>query len=193
MRAWLGLTPEDIREGRIETQVANSGAGGRRRRGASACQVRIAALACLLALCGCGEPELLLPCWQRVAPPTFESRGGEIMRETEMIHRARQLARTALAALPATRGFVGLDLILGPDPNGCDDVVIEVNPRLTTSYVGLRRQAVENLGEAMWRRAMAQPSRLSFRSTPLQFDADGTVRLAASRADERHETVEPLR
>ena len=36
-------------------------------------------------------------------------------------------------ALPGLWGFVGVDLILDPQPR-----VLEINPRLTTSYVGLR-------------------------------------------------------
>jgi predicted ATP-grasp superfamily ATP-dependent carboligase len=149
--------------------------------------------ASVAALCGCGEPEFLPPCWQWVAPPSFEYRGGEVMAQPAMIRRAHRLARSALAALPPTRGYVGLDLVLGPNPEGREDAVIEVNPRLTTSYVGLRRQASANLGEAMWCRATARPARLSFRSTPLQFDADGTLRRIIPRPDVLYETVGPLR
>jgi predicted ATP-grasp superfamily ATP-dependent carboligase len=43
------------------------------------------------------------------------------------------IADTIAGALPGLWGFVGVDLILGPQP-----VVLEINPRLTTSYVGLR-------------------------------------------------------
>lgn len=58
--------------------------------------------------------------------------------------RAASLARSAIQALPRTiRGFVGLDLLLGHDPS--DDCVIEVNPRVTTSYVGLRKIVEGNL------------------------------------------------
>jgi predicted ATP-grasp superfamily ATP-dependent carboligase len=58
--------------------------------------------------------------------------------------RAASLARCALAALPSSpRGFVGFDLVLGDEPG--TDVVIEVNARLTTSYVGLRHMVSGNL------------------------------------------------
>ncbi len=57
--------------------------------------------------------------------------------------RAAALAQRAIAAMPPyARGFVGLDLVLGEDSSG--DVVIEINPRLTTSYVGLRHMVVGN-------------------------------------------------
>jgi predicted ATP-grasp superfamily ATP-dependent carboligase len=137
--------------------------------------------ASVAALCGCGEPELLPPCWQWIATPSFAYRGGELMTDLGMIERARRLARDAFAALPPTRGYVGLDLILGPDPRGRDDVVIEVNPRLTTSYIGLCRRAGPNLAEAMWLRAIGRPAGLSFEMAPLQFDADGTVRSDVGR------------
>lgn len=57
--------------------------------------------------------------------------------------RAGALAQRAIAAMPPyARGFVGLDLVLGEDSSS--DVVIEINPRLTTSYVGLRHMVVGN-------------------------------------------------
>lgn len=45
----------------------------------------------------------------------------------------QNIADTAAAALPGLWGFVGVDLVLSPQP-----VIIEINPRLTTSYLGLR-------------------------------------------------------
>ena len=58
--------------------------------------------------------------------------------------RAAALAQRALAAMPpSARGFIGLDLVL--DEIGNHDVVIEINPRLTTSYVGLRHIVAGNL------------------------------------------------
>jgi tyramine---L-glutamate ligase len=58
--------------------------------------------------------------------------------------RAASLAQCAIAAMPPSpRGFVGFDLVLGDEPGS--DVVIEVNSRLTTSYVGLRHMVSGNL------------------------------------------------
>lgn len=47
------------------------------------------------------------------------------------------------SALPGLWGFVGVDLVLSPQP-----VVLEINPRLTTSYVGLR--AAYGMNPATW-------------------------------------------
>ncbi|MCG8652689.1 MAG: ATP-grasp domain-containing protein, partial [Pirellulales bacterium] len=56
--------------------------------------------------------------------------------DDESQRRATSLASRAIAAMPPTaRGFVGLDLLLAERPS--EDCVIEINPRLTTSYVGL--------------------------------------------------------
>ncbi|MEM9646097.1 MAG: ATP-grasp domain-containing protein [Planctomycetota bacterium] len=58
--------------------------------------------------------------------------------------RAMALAGRAVEAMPPTaRGFIGLDLLLGQRPS--EDCVIEINPRLTTSYVGLRKMTGCNL------------------------------------------------
>src|SRR5690606_21918601 len=56
------------------------------------------------------------------------------------------LARRAVAAIDGMLGFVGVDMVLTDDPD--DDAVIEINPRLTTAYVGLRRLTKDNL--AAW-------------------------------------------
>jgi predicted ATP-grasp superfamily ATP-dependent carboligase len=46
---------------------------------------------------------------------------------------------------PNTIGYFGIDMILADDPD--NDVVIEINPRLTTSYCYLREWSQENLAE----------------------------------------------
>ena len=61
--------------------------------------------------------------------------------------------------MPPTVGYVGVDLVLGREPDGSEDVVIEINPRLTTSYVGLRAAARTNLAEAMWQVAQGETQR----------------------------------
>jgi predicted ATP-grasp superfamily ATP-dependent carboligase len=48
----------------------------------------------------------------------------------------RAVAAVARAAAAQPRGGVGVDMILGSAADGRDDRVLEVNPRLTTSFVG---------------------------------------------------------
>jgi predicted ATP-grasp superfamily ATP-dependent carboligase len=48
--------------------------------------------------------------------------------------RFARLAERVVAAIPGLWGYVGVDLVLTPD----GPVLLEINPRLTTSYCGLR-------------------------------------------------------
>jgi len=59
--------------------------------------------------------------------------------------RAFENARAVLSAAPGLRGYFGVDLVLTEE----EAWVIEVNPRLTTSYVGLRDVVRMNLAEAI--------------------------------------------
>ena len=77
----------------------------------------------------------------------FRYLGGRLPLAPELDERARGLAERAVDTVSGLRGYVGVDLVLGA--TAADDVVIEINPRLTTSYVGLRELAKDNLAEAM--------------------------------------------
>jgi hypothetical protein len=77
--------------------------------------------------------------------------------------------------MPPATGYVGVDLVLGRDPHGGEDAVIEINPRLTTSYVGLRAATEGNLAEAMYQQSRGKDAAISFDPRPLEFDAEGNV------------------
>lgn len=126
-------------------------------------------------LCG-PEGNIALPaCTQLLQPETFAYLGGKTPLPASLDHRARSLALAALAALPPTVGYVGVDMILGNAPDGREDVVIEVNPRLTTSYVGLRIACRQNIAAAMLDVATGRPVAISFGSQQVEFHADGSV------------------
>ena len=57
------------------------------------------------------------------------------------------MAVRALRLVPGLRGFVGVDLILDEQAPGVS--VVEINPRLTTSYVGLRAALGQNVMAAL--------------------------------------------
>lgn len=94
-------------------------------------------------------------------------------------NRAIQLARRAIGAVPGLAGFVGVDLILGRDRDGRPgpvDTVVEINPRLTTSYVGLRALARENLAERWLEAMLGQPVRpITWHAGEVRFSASGEV------------------
>src|SRR5205823_6483532 len=90
-------------------------------------------------LCGPAGNHALPACEQRLTDDgRFTYLGGRVHLAPPLDARARRLALAAVAALPEPRGYLGVDLVLGAAVNGNGDRVIEVNPRLTTSYVGLR-------------------------------------------------------
>lgn len=93
---------------------------------------------------------ILPPCWQHFEDQTnFRYLGGETITETALVERAQQLALSTIRALPDAHGYFGIDLVLGESEFGFDDFVIEINPRLTTSYVGVRAALDENLAKVL--------------------------------------------
>lgn len=62
--------------------------------------------------------------------------GGELPIPANHDARMRRLAQMVLSRMPPFRGYIGIDGILGARHDGSRDVVLDVNPRLTTSYVG---------------------------------------------------------
>ncbi len=77
----------------------------------------------------------------------FKYRGGSFPLPRGLEERSHCLALQAIRCLPPFRGYVGIDMILGRCPRGTDDVVVEVNPRVTSSIVGLRRFLKDNLAQ----------------------------------------------
>jgi predicted ATP-grasp superfamily ATP-dependent carboligase len=127
-------------------------------------------------LCGPSGLAPLPPCWQLLSSDgRFSYRGGSVILEPPLARRAASLALQALAAMPPAHGYVGVDLVLGEAADGKDDVVIEINPRLTTSYVGLRRAVHENLAQAILEVAQGGAVELTPRETRVEFSADGSV------------------
>ena len=53
------------------------------------------------------------------------------------------LVRATLETVPGLSGYIGVDLILPSDES--PPLIVEINPRLTTSYLGYRQLAVTNL------------------------------------------------
>ena len=106
----------------------------------------------------------------------FHYQGGRLPLPRDLNERAQRLAGRAVAAVEGLCGYVGVDLVLGAAADGSGDRVIEINPRLTTSYVGLRALARFNLAEALLAAASgAALPPLRWRPGPVLFQADGRV------------------
>jgi predicted ATP-grasp superfamily ATP-dependent carboligase len=139
-----------------------------------------------------GQPAsvaLILGPWQEVAllpaaqhlsgDGRFRYLGGQVPLPPELGERARRLALRAVRTVPGLLGYVGVDLVLGDAANGSRDFAVEINPRPTTSYVGLRALAQTNLAEALLRVAFddleGMAPRVVWHPGGVRFRADGTV------------------
>ncbi len=132
-------------------------------------------------LCGPAGIFPLVPCRQRLSDDGhFVYQGGSLPLDAPLADRATELAVRSVATLPGAIGYLGVDLVLGSNPEGRDDVVIEINPRLTTSYVGLRAAAAAeaNLAAAILAVCEGRSPRLSFRPVEVQFEPDGSLACA---------------
>jgi predicted ATP-grasp superfamily ATP-dependent carboligase len=85
--------------------------------------------------------------------------GGAVPFDHPLRAEAFDVAEKIVKAVPGLRGYVGVDFVL---TDGAA-VVIEVNPRLTTSYVGLRRivdfNAAQAVVDAVLKRELPAPIR----------------------------------
>ncbi|MSR30935.1 MAG: ATP-grasp domain-containing protein [Gemmataceae bacterium] len=68
----------------------------------------------------------------------IEYQGGKIPLPEELHQRAMAIGGKALEGLEELHGWIGVDLVLGNSPDGKEDMAIEINPRFTTSYLGIR-------------------------------------------------------
>jgi len=137
-------------------------------------------------LCGPGGIVPLAPVRQRFSSgdrPRYA--GGLVGEACAWRGRAEALAVAAIAAVMRrggegadAGGWVGVDMVLGDRDDGGGDRVLEVNPRLTTSFVGLatleQRSLVRLLLDAAAGRA-ARPRPWPGRT--VEFDAAGSVRV----------------
>lgn len=132
--------------------------------------------ASVLCLCGPARSLFLPPCEQILSRDgRFNYRGGAIVSQPALAERGALLARRTLESLPPALGFVGVDMVLGDDPSGGQDFVIEVNPRLTTSYVGLRKATADNIAYAMLQIAFGRDFELEFLTEELSFTNTGQI------------------
>jgi predicted ATP-grasp superfamily ATP-dependent carboligase len=128
-------------------------------------------------LCGPAGNVPLVPAFQHLSDDgRFKYLGGELPIPPDLAARAVALASRAIDCVPGLLGFVGVDLVLGDAPDGSRDHAIEINPRLTTSYVGLRALAEFNLAGAMLAAAEGRPlPPFVWKSGRVRFGADGAV------------------
>lgn len=112
-------------------------------------------------LCGPGGLWPMPPMRQRFSEDDFPRYlGSEPWDDRSGTERARRLAERAVratlraaasrdAAAGTVLGWVGVDMILNARDDGVEDRVLEINPRLTTSFLGLSAAQEESLVATM--------------------------------------------
>ena len=83
-----------------------------------------------------------------------------------------KLALKAMTAIGATTGHFGIDVIVPDD--GSEPVVVEINPRLTTSYLGYRELMTENVAERILFPSRFGPT-IATANRLITYDANGSV------------------
>ena len=72
-------------------------------------------------------------------------KGVQFLLITRLSKKHLRVAEKVVGCFKGLRGYVGVDLVLAKEKV----FVVDVNPRLTTSYVGLSRVANFNVAEAL--------------------------------------------
>jgi predicted ATP-grasp superfamily ATP-dependent carboligase len=129
-------------------------------------------------LMGPQETLPLVPASQRLSDDgRFRYEGGSLPLAPALARRAVALGRQAVEVVQGLRGYVGVDLMLGEAADGSQDYAIEINPRLTTSYLGLRQVAETNVAEAILAVCRGQTPQLGWRQQSVTFTPDGSVEI----------------
>ena len=121
---------------------------------------------------GCRAVPLSLNAQHIGSRPMFEYRGGETPFEHPLAVCAIEAALDACRTLSGLRGYIGVDLVLAESAV----YVIEVNPRLTTAYLGLRAAFEHNIAELALRACEGElPAAPLHARRPVRFTSSGRV------------------
>jgi tyramine---L-glutamate ligase len=127
-----------------------------------------------------GEPDWNGEPWLEIFPLAeqrltndgrFGYLGGRIPETIHLQHIAAERVRAVASLLPRLSGYVGLDL-LAPFDSPEELLVVEINPRLTTSYLGYRVLADQNLAEYLLPASRPEEP-LRWKPESVRFTADG--------------------
>ena len=105
-------------------------------------------------LCKDGKAWVLGCNQQKIAMTTIDANqqsihyNGSVVNGLSLLYRAtfEKLADSIAHALPGLNGYVGVDVII----DGAAIYVVEINPRITTSYIGLRESLGYNPAQLIW-------------------------------------------
>ncbi|QDT44410.1 carbamoyl phosphate synthase-like protein [Gimesia alba] len=131
-----------------------------------------------------GRRELFPPGEQRVSWESgFAYQGGVIPAKLELdvVDSIHKLISRVCEQLPGLVGYVGFDILL-PDADPMKPLIVEVNPRLTTSYVGYRQLTLDNLAERIVNGSSCYSALKWELEREIEFQPDGSLFLNQSRS-----------
>jgi len=122
-----------------------------------------------------GEQKL---CWES----GFEYQGGLVPADlsNDMLTSIQKLIERVCDVLPGLAGYVGFDILL-PDTDPKAPLIVEINPRLTTSYTAYRRLTSDNLAELIVKSENEYPLISWDQEQSVRFHPDGSVLLKQLR------------
>lgn len=115
---------------------------------------------------------------QVLGPGSLQYQGGSIPAKItpDAVATISRIVRSVCDSIKGLRGYIGIDVLL-PEVTSPSPLIVEINPRLTTSYVGYRRLCHDNLAERWIRstdRLATDSSRgLTWKDEVVSFRSDG--------------------
>jgi predicted ATP-grasp superfamily ATP-dependent carboligase len=123
-----------------------------------------------------GRPRDVFPLAIQHLSADLKYQGGRIPADSDQpqpdARQLRSLATRIGEAFPGLRGYVGIDLLLQTD-GSC--VIVEINPRLTTSYIGYRALAADNLAQHWLMSGAGECDPIAWRPGSVTFTAAGEM------------------
>lgn len=137
-------------------------------------------MACSVGFIGGGQSRpttILLPAVQHidVSHGRISYRGGRVPCDPDAASRIKVVSSQIAAALGAFNGYIGADLLVDlrvRDDSPAAVRVVEINPRLCTSYVGYRALAIDNLAAFLLQ--LPADSDIRWKPGVVRFSAEGT-------------------
>ncbi len=117
-------------------------------------------------------------CWRS----GFQYQGGLIPADLniDILRSIEKLIQSVCEVIPGLFGYVGFDLLL-PDVDPAAPLIMEINPRLTTSYTGYRQLTSNNLAERIIKLETELPLINWQAGQNVEFGPDGSVLLNPMR------------
>src|SRR5690606_12036712 len=97
--------------------------------------------------------------------------GGIVPWSTPAAEAMQQIVRRCCEQVEGLRGYIGFDFVL-PEATPDQPLLVEINPRLCTSYLGYRRLTDDNLAAVMLPWWPQRP--MTWKDQTVQFAPDGS-------------------